>query len=356
MVSLTVNTGKVYDIVVENGFGGLPKALVGVFGKSRSVYIITDENVMPLYCDALVNAIKPFCEHVYMLAVPPGESSKSLDTLSLVYSFLLENGADRGSVLIVLGGGVIGDLTGFAAATYMRGVPCVQVPTTMLSMVDSSVGGKTAVDFSGYKNIIGAFYQPTLVYINTTTLETLPEREFSGGMAEVIKYGLIMDSDFYRFIGENAGNMRSPDVLGYVVQKCAKLKAMVVEKDERDEGIREILNFGHTFGHAVEALAGLNHGECVALGMKAALELSRMRGGITQAEADGFAKLLSAFSLPVRVDLHATALYDAMKKDKKLKSGEITYIILDRLGLARGIRDVSRDEALTALSVISKGE
>lgn len=356
MHRITVNTGKSYDIVIDSDFGGLAEQF-SLYG-GVSAFIITDENVLPIFGKRLQEIANYGFEKTFILPVKPGEASKGFETLTEIYNFLLKNGADRSSVLIALGGGVIGDLTGFAAATYMRGIRYVQIPTTLLAQVDSSVGGKTAVDFAGYKNIIGAFYQPDLVYINIETLRTLSAREFSAGMAEAVKYGLIMDADFFRYIEENIKNIRETDILTFIVSKCVEFKARIVEKDERDNGIREILNFGHTFGHAAEALSEfkLLHGECVALGMLAAMELSYKRGGVSRADIEAYISLITALNLPTRVDLNTSELYAAMLKDKKAKSGEITYILLDELGRARGAKDVTRKEAIEALSVISKGE
>jgi len=286
-----------------------------------------------------------------------GERNKNIDTMSDIYSKLLEGHAERKSTIFALGGGVCGDMAGFAAATYLRGIKFVQLPTSLLAQVDSSVGGKVGIDFNGSKNMIGAFYQPEFVYININTLKTLPEREFKAGMAEVIKYGPISSPKFYDYLWENKEEIKncSSRILLETVKKCCEIKADVVSQDEKESGLREILNFGHTIGHAVETVMDFKmvHGECVAVGMSAVMEISAKRGYISEQSAEIFRALLRDFGLNLNVSgIDAESIYKQMFKDKKVKNNKISFVLIKQFGETLRTNEVSEEEILDGISFI----
>ena len=303
-----------------------------------SVTIVTNETVEPLYGDALRAALAPLGKQVSTVVLPDGEAFKQWETLNRIFDALLSAQADRKTTLIALGGGVIGDMTGFAAACYMRGVPFIQVPTTLLSQVDSSVGGKTGINHPLGKNMIGAFFQPQAVIADIGALRTLPERELAAGIAEIIKTAAIADAAFFEWIEANveALNRRDPAALAHAVKRSCELKASVVAADERESGLRAILNFGHTFGHAIEAGLGYGewlHGEAVGCGMVMAADLSVRVGYLDDAVRKRLVAVIAAARLPT----HAPALGDAryielMKVDKKAEAGAIKFVLLKQLG------------------------
>ncbi|KUJ82883.1 3-dehydroquinate synthase [Microbulbifer flavimaris] len=325
--------------------------------RGRQVMVVSNETVAPLYLQKLLAGLAGCeLERVDHLELPDGEAFKNLDTLNRIFDALLERRHNRSTTLIALGGGVVGDMTGFAAASYQRGVDFIQVPTTLLSQVDSSVGGKTGVNHPLGKNMIGAFYQPRLVLADMDSLSTLPPREFSAGVAEVIKYGLICDSEFFGWLEANMGRLmaRDPEALAFAVERSCRDKAEVVAADERESGRRAILNFGHTFGHAIEAVQGYGqwlHGEAVAAGMVMAAELSRLRGDIPVALVDRIRQLLAAAELPVSAPEAMTVdeFLDAMAVDKKVIDGRLRLILLRELGEAAIVSDCSRDLISEAL-------
>jgi 3-dehydroquinate synthase len=279
-------------------------------------------------------------KHCLSIVLPDGEEEKNIDNLMKVFDALLENKCDRKTTLLALGGGVIGDLTGFAAATYMRGVPFVQIPTTLLAQVDSSVGGKTAINHPLGKNMIGAFYQPQSVIADTSTLMSLPTRELSAGLAEVIKHGAIIDAEFFQWQEKNIAKLMARDdqALAYAIQRSCEIKSEVVRQDERETGLRAILNFGHTFGHAIEAGLGYGewlHGEAVGCGMVMAADLSVRMGYMDAADRDRLVALVKAAGLPtVAPDLGKDRWLDLMEVDKKNEGGKIKFILLKPLGNA----------------------
>ncbi|MCB2032696.1 MAG: 3-dehydroquinate synthase, partial [Ottowia sp.] len=300
--------------------------------------------VGPLYAQALAAALVPHHAQVRMLALPDGEQYKNWETLNLVFDELLAHGGDRKTTLYALGGGVVGDMAGFAAACFMRGVPFVQVPTTLLAQVDSSVGGKTAINHPLGKNMVGAFYQPKLVVCDLDVLKTLPARELSAGLAEVIKYGPIHDMAFFDWIEAHIDALRAlePAALAHAVQRCCEIKAEVVGQDERESGLRAILNFGHTFGHAIEAGMGYGawlHGEGVGAGMVMAAELSRELGLVDAAFVERLTRLIGRAGLPVRGPVldaadNAGRYLTLMRVDKKAEAGEIRFVLIDGPGRA----------------------
>ena len=315
--------------------------------KASAAFIVTNDTVGPLYAQRLATALAGHYAHIQTVVLPDGESHKDWQTLNLIFDALLGQGADRKTVLFALGGGVVGDMTGFAAACYMRGVPFVQVPTTLLSQVDSSVGGKTAINHPIGKNMIGAFYQPHRVVCDLDTLQTLPQREMSAGLAEVIKYGPIADMAFLDWIDDHLDALmaRDPQALAHAVKRSCEIKAWVVSQDEREGGIRAILNFGHTFGHAIEAGLGFGewlHGEAVGCGMVMASHLSQRLGLVAEAFVSRFTGLIARAGLPtVGPKLGAEVYLHHMRVDKKAEAGDIRFVLIDQPGSAivRGAPD-----------------
>ncbi|MBM9615390.1 3-dehydroquinate synthase [Desulfobulbus rhabdoformis] len=317
--------------------------------------IISDDQVAALYGEALLHSLTKAGLACELITFPHGEASKNLATIGQLASALAEQGFDRKDALIALGGGVTGDITGFLAAIYMRGIPFVQVPTTLLAQVDSSVGGKTGVDIPQGKNLIGCFYQPQAVFIDTDVLSTLPREEFLGGMAEVIKYGASIDAEFFTWLGENRPSILALDATSiiYMVRRCCEMKADVVEQDEREGGLRRILNFGHTIGHAVEAASGyqLIHGFAVAIGMQAVAELAVRAGIAPLACATAINELLLAYELPVTIpkDYSAEALRGYLQTDKKTVGGRVFFVLPEGVGKVRitdAIAEVHLDAVL----------
>ncbi len=360
MKILGVDTGaKQYPIYIDNSFSSLADAFEKAGLKGRKMCIVTDSNVAPLYAESVKDLLADVCADISLCVFTAGENSKNLDTISDFYKFFVENHLDRRSVLIALGGGVVGDMCGFGAATYMRGIPFVQIPTTLLSQVDSSVGGKTGVDFMGNKNMVGAFYQPELVYINTDTLNTLPYREVAAGLAESVKHGYIQDTEYLKFFMDNKESIKALDseAISRVVYGSCKVKSYVVSKDEKESGLREILNFGHTFGHAVESLSGFDmlHGECVAVGMLAALYLSMKRGAVDPKDIDEAKALMEYFELPVNIEGFDTdRIYAQMFNDKKTKNGVINITALRKIGDAYTEKGCTEREIKDAIEFIIK--
>ncbi len=346
-VTVQVELGpRSYQIDVGSGNLAEVAQRVAALGDVSHVVIVTDENVQEPHAMAVGQALAVGAE-VDVVAVPPGETSKSVETAFGLWEGLLELGADRRTLIAAVGGGVVGDLAGFLAATYARGLRFFQVPTSLLAQVDSSVGGKVGINLPGAKNMVGAFLQPVGVLIDTQVLDTLPDREYRSGLAEVVKYGVILDAGLFTYLEENVAAIvdRDHHALRSVVARCCRLKADVVEQDEREEtGLRAVLNYGHTFGHALEAVAGygeLLHGEAVAIGMVCAARLAQRLGRVAPAFSARQEALLRAFGLPVAVpSLDREALMAALSRDKKAQHGHLRLILPRRLGaveLAEGI-------------------
>lgn len=355
-LNVTAKTNE-YPIIIKDSFDGLPEAFERVGLTGRKLCIISDSNVAPLYLDTIKGILEGRFLKVVGYTFQAGENSKNLGVINDFYDFFIKEQLDRRSVLVALGGGVVGDMTGFAAATYMRGIPFVQVPTTLLAQVDSSVGGKTGVDYKGNKNMVGAFYQPHFVYINTSTLKTLPKREFSAGMAEAVKHGYIIDREYLKYIMENRAAISAleHDAMAKVVYGSCKCKACVVDRDEKESGLREILNFGHTFGHAVETLSDfkLIHGECVAIGMAAGLYFSMKRGTITEEDLRMAEELMTYFNLPVRAEgFNVDDIFKQMFYDKKTKDGKLNIVTLNKIGSAYTEKNATDDEVRVAINYI----
>jgi len=344
-----------YDILIGRGLLQDPASFDGLPSATHAV-IVTNATVGPLYTNSLRTAIERQYPNVLVIELPDGESHKEWSTLNLIFDGMLGSACDRKTIVFALGGGVVGDMAGFAASCYMRGVPFVQIPTTLLAQVDSSVGGKTAINHPRGKNMIGAFYQPLRVVADLAVLDTLPQRELSAGLAEVIKYGPIADAAFLDWIDAHLDAMlaRDPAALAHAVRRSCEIKASVVGQDERESGLRAILNFGHTFGHAIEAGLGYGewlHGEAVGCGMVMATELSRRLGLIDAAYASRLVGIIGRAGLPVRGPaLGADRYLELMRHDKKAEAGEIKFIVIDSPGhaaLRRApdalVRDVVRD-------------
>lgn len=350
-----------YDIVFSQDFDALYNELEVLSCNERKICIITDSNVEKLYGEDILGKLRNVCKRVVMFSFQAGEGSKTLDTVKKAYEFLIKEEFERTDLLIALGGGVVGDLTGFVAATYLRGVDFIQIPTTLLAQADSSIGGKTGVDFDGYKNMVGAFKMPKLVYMNLTVLTTLEERQFFSGFAEIMKYGLIKDSGFYVWLIENMYEICEKDlnVLQEMVIRSCQIKKQVVEKDPTEKGDRALLNFGHTIGHAIEKAKdfSLYHGECVALGAVAAAYISWKREMISMEEYYEIRDMFVPFYLPISVeDIEPSEILKLTRSDKKMESGKIKFILLKKIGKAVIDDTVTEEEILAAIKEIQYNE
>ncbi|MDG1387398.1 MAG: 3-dehydroquinate synthase [Halioglobus sp.] len=355
MHTLHVELGeRSYPIYIGRDLLNDPQ-LLGAHLTGSQVVVVTNETVSPLYLDRLL-AILGERALVTEVILPDGEQFKNLETLNQIFDRMMHDRHNRSTTMIALGGGVVGDITGFAAACYQRGVNFIQVPTTLLSQVDSSVGGKTAVNHPLGKNMIGAFYQPQAVLIDINTLHTLSPREFAAGLAEVVKYGLICDLPFYRWLQEQTPRLlaREEAALAEAIERSCSSKAAVVAADEREGGLRAILNLGHTFGHAIETAQGYGkwlHGEAVAVGMLMAIELSARRGWIEPAEVVAFRELLRVINLPVAppADMTPGQYLDLMGRDKKVIDGRLRLVLLRGMGEACIVDDATEEELVSLL-------
>ncbi len=345
MARVNIDLGdRSYPILIGAKVAG-DSSLYEMLPRAECALIVSNSTVAPLYAAQLVQTLEARYHRVLLVTLPDGERHKDWPTLQLIFDALLENGCDRKTVLFALGGGVVGDMTGFAAASYMRGVPFVQVPTTLLAQVDSSVGGKTAINHPLGKNMIGAFYQPLMVLCDLDMLETLPSRELSAGLAEVIKYGPIADMAFLGWIEANLDSLLAKDssALAYAIQRSCEIKAWVVGQDERESGLRAILNFGHTFGHAIESGLGYGewlHGEGVGCGMVMAALLSHRLGLVDGAFVERLKSLVQRAGLPVKGPILSTSdnagrYLELMRIDKKSEAGEIRFVLIDGPGKAK---------------------
>ena len=329
------------------------------------VLIITDQNVYNEQLHKFVNNIR--ANSIYEYIVPSGENSKSIDTYEEIIRFCIRINLSRKSLIIALGGGVVGDLAGYIAATYMRGIDVIQVPTSLLAQVDSSVGGKCGINLGNFKNIIGSFYQPKLTYINVKALKTLPEEEFISGMAEVIKYCIIYDYEFLDYLIENSEDIldRESENLEYIVKKCVSIKAEVVENDEKEGGIRKILNFGHTFGHGVEKLCGISHGYAVSIGMNMAFKLAIEENFVSKEYYNKFLKVCEEFKLPLKFEIPTyeedidldeknnetieKEILNLMKSDKKNSFGKINFILPVGKSMVDEVNNIDENKILKVI-------
>lgn len=353
---VTVGLGeRSYPIVIQPGVLHLVGQDIAARKIAKRFGIISDDYVAALYGDTLLQSLADAGVGAELVTFPRGEASKNLQTIATLASELAGRGFDRGDGLIALGGGVSGDMAGFLASIYMRGIPFVQIPTTLLSQVDSSVGGKTGVDIPEGKNLVGTFYQPQAVYIDPDVLKTLPEKEILGGLAEVIKYGVIWDADFFDFLDRQRGNILAlrEDAVIPLIARCCEIKAQVVEQDEREGGLRRILNFGHTIGHAVEAASGFSliHGLAIGIGMRAAADLAVLGGHLAKEEAARIRRLLEEYGLPVIIPstLDRTAIKQFLLADKKTIGGRVFFVLPEAIGRVRVTDEVDKahiDEVL----------
>ena len=328
-----------YPIYFENDFSFLSQALTDEGLAGKSMCIVSDSTVAPLYADQVKVELLKVSDHVYQFTFPAGEAYKNLDTVQDLFQCLIENGLDRKSLVVALGGGVTGDLSGFGAAAYLRGIDFIQIPTTLLAQVDSSIGGKTGVDFDGYKNMVGAFHHPSLVYANLSTLKTLTAEQFACGMGEVLKHGLIKNASYYEWCINQMFEIQDREVeaLKTMVLESMKIKKAVVEKDPTEKGERALLNLGHTVGHAIEKLQNFQmlHGQCVALGYLCAAYISWKRGLLTNEEFFEIRDMNVGFDLPIFLDaLDENEVVLATKSDKKMEHGQIKFILLKSIGHA----------------------
>ena len=354
-VAYKSDSNKPYTIYIDNSFDGFKTIISEKYDGKNKACIITDSNVSPLYLDAFKDVILDCFSTVAFFVVDAGEENKNLDTVSTVYEFLTENKFNRKDVLFALGGGVVGDMTGFCAATYMRGIDFVQVPTTLLSQVDSSIGGKTGVDFKQYKNMVGAFKMPVAVLINTSTLKTLPDEQFASGMGEVLKAGLLKDGAFYEWTINNFMeiNDKEEDVINEMIRRSIDIKRIIVEKDPFEKGDRALLNLGHTAGHAIEKYMNFkySHGACVALGIIVAGFISYKREMISTEDFYEIRDMFVPFDLPISVDaIDADEIVKLTKSDKKADNGFVKFVLLKKIGKAIVVNDVTDEEIKNAVN------
>lgn len=351
------NRKPCYDIVFTRSFDELPAELETLGAKDRNICIVTDSRVNECYGEQVLEILKGCCKKAVKCVFPSGEENKNLDTVREIYRFLIEERFGRKDLLLALGGGVVGDTTGYVAATYLRGIDFIQVPTTLLSQADSSIGGKTGVDFDGYKNMVGAFQMPVLVYMNLGTLSTLEDRQYFSGFAEVMKHGLIRDGAFYEWLIQNMYEIceRDLDVLEEMLIRSCSVKKAVVEKDPTEQGDRALLNFGHTIGHAIEKARNfeLYHGECVALGAVAAAYISWKRELLSMEEYYEIRDMFVPFNLPITVEgIDPEEILRLTKSDKKMESGRIRFVLLKKIGKAIIDNTVTDEEILAAVNEI----
>lgn len=353
------NGNPIYPIILTNSFDGLELALRDFHLEDRRVCIVSETRVAVHYEPILRDKFEKLAKETHSFVFEAGEQSKNLSTVNKLYEFLIVHKFDRKDLLIALGGGVVGDLTGFAAATYLRGIEFIQVPTSLLSQVDSSIGGKTGVDYLAYKNMVGAFHQPKLVYINIKTLNTLSKREYYSGLGEIIKHGLIKDESYYRWLLTKKEEIKALDeqTLIDMIYRSCDIKRGVVERDPKEHGERALLNFGHTIGHAVEKLMNFSylHGECVGLGILVACNISLQRKNMTKEQYDELKEWLDYFEFPAFPrEFSAKEIIDTTKLDKKMEHGIIKFILLNKIGEACIKKDVTEEEMENAILMQQK--
>ncbi|MDD7390526.1 MAG: 3-dehydroquinate synthase [Lachnospiraceae bacterium] len=361
MITVHYDGKPIYNIHIEESYNGLQDALKTLKDTDKKkVCIVSETNVAPLYLEAVRQVTEKCFASVTDFVFQAGEAHKNLNTVQELYEHLILHHFERGDMLIALGGGVTGDLTGYAAATYLRGISFIQMPTTLLSQVDSSIGGKTGVDFKSYKNMVGAFHQPSMVYINLNTLKTLSDKQYCEGMGEIIKHGLIKDGRYYQWLSDHMDQILARDfsVCREMIAVSCNIKREVVERDPKEKGERALLNFGHTLGHAVEKVSDfrLLHGECVALGCVAASWISWQRGMISEEQYLDIRDTIQKSKLPVTADqISKKDAMEAVKHDKKMEAGKVKFILLEQPGKAVIDRSVSPQEMEAALNVILTG-
>lgn len=346
--------------IIRIGENILPELaeMISASGTKGAIGVVTDTNVAPLYGDVITKAVKAAGRRCVVHAIPAGEENKKLSEIERICGAFLAGGLDRSSLIIALGGGVVGDMAGFAAAVFMRGIPFIQVPTTIVAQVDSSVGGKTAVNHALSKNSIGAFHQPIGVLIDMALLRSLPDRELRAGLAEAIKHGIIADASLFEYMEAHAGSILSKDLgaLAVPVVRSCEIKAAIVSEDETEQGVRANLNYGHTFGHAIESVSNYSlflHGEAIAIGMCAAGEMAQALGMVDHEFVARQRGCFEAYGLPTYWgDLPVDAALDAMKRDKKVRAGTMKFILAERLGAVVQRTDITEAQARAALLAV----
>lgn len=347
-----------YHIYIEDSFAQLSSYLEALDLKEKKVCIVSDDVVFKHYGKEVETLLQTCASEVTSFVFANGEANKTLDTVKQLYEHLIVNHFERKDMLVALGGGVVGDLTGYAAATYLRGIDFIQLPTTLLSQVDSSIGGKTGVDFDGYKNMVGAFYQPKLVYMNVDTLNSLSDEQFFCGMGEILKHGLIKDAKYYEWTILHLSEIceRDLDTLKMMIAASCEIKRAVVEKDPQEKGERALLNFGHTIGHAIEKLAGfkLLHGQCVALGYLGAAYISFKRELLSTEEFYEIRDMNVGFELPISIEgLDTETVLETTRSDKKMEAGKVKFILLKGIGHGFIDKTVTDDEIRGAINFLS---
>lgn len=358
-IDINNNNKLIYSISFCSDYSIINNYIMKDKLSDRKICIVADSNVSQYLLTPLINILEKSCNKLFSIVIPAGEEYKHTGTINDIYEKLIKEHFDRNDVLMALGGGVTGDMTGFAAATYLRGIRFIQIPTSLLAMVDSSIGGKTGVDYKGYKNMIGAFHMPSAVFVNPSVLNTLPERQFISGFAEIIKHALINDVNYFDYLRQNvegALDHQRTDILQKIIYSSCMIKKSIVEEDATEQGIRAHLNFGHTIGHAIEKYMNftLFHGECVALGCVAALYISYKRNLINKNDYLECRKLFKSYKLPVFLnnDFDISRIIDITKSDKKSDGNTVKFILLDKIGHAfidKTVSDSEMSEALVEL-------
>ena len=353
LLPVNYNGSFCYNIFITNEFKGLAKQIKELgYGNERKICIITDSTVALLYAQDVKEELGKEFSNIFLYTIPAGEAHKNTTTLNGIYEFLIQKHFDRQDVLVALGGGVVGDMTGYAAATYLRGIDFIQVPTTLLSQTDSSIGGKTGIDFMQYKNMVGAFYMPKLVYMNLSVLKTLPDEQLSSGFGEILKHGLIKDFNYFNWLKENYDS-----ICALEYEPLEEMKKQVVENDPKEKGERALLNFGHTIGHAIEKLSDfkLTHGACVGLGIVAASYLSKELKNISFRELAMIEETLAYFGLQTRIEgLDAEEILFATKSDKKMVGSQVKFVLLQEPGNAYIYRELTDEQILAGISYVLK--
>lgn len=359
MDKITVNYQEkpCYVITLEQSFDALMEVFTSLDTADRKVCIVIDSTVGEHYLEEVSKILKSCVKEVISYTFPAGENSKTLEVIYDIYERLITSQFDRKDLLVALGGGVVGDMTGFAAATYLRGIRFIQIPTTLLSMVDSSIGGKTGVDMKAYKNMIGAFHQPSAVYMNLSVLSTLTKEQYSSGMGEIVKHALIKDKSYYDWLKTHRDEImvQEPTILLEIIRQSLMIKKKVVERDPKEQGERALLNFGHTLGHAIEKHMNfaMLHGDCVAVGALAASYISYKRGYLSNAELQDIKATLEAFSLPVSIPVMDTEkIIATTHSDKKMEAGQIKFILIEKIGKAFINTTVTKEEMQEALNFV----
>ena len=346
-----------YDIVFDTNFDTLPAEIEALFSTDKKICIVTDTNVSKLYLEELKKVLSTVSAQVEAYVFPAGEENKTLDTVKAAYEFLIQEKFDRKDLLLALGGGVVGDVTGFIAATYLRGIDFIQVPTTLLAQADSSIGGKTGVDFDGYKNMVGAFKMPRLVYMNVSVLKSLDERQYFSGFAEIMKHGIIKNTSFYEWLLDHIYEIcdRDEETLMDMLMQSCMVKKLVVEKDPTEKGDRALLNFGHTIGHAIEKASNftMTHGECVALGAVAAAFISWKHNWLSMEEYYEIRDMFVPFNLPISIEnIDPEQILMLTKSDKKMENGTLKFVLLKKVGKAVIDLTVTDEDIINAVNEI----